>query len=155
MTVTYKGDLKMKQKISSALAASLIVGQMQGVALAENTTNVDVTKAKLSQSLESIKDNTIIDEAAEATEQISTEDGKEESALESIADPNQVGEEETEQDPAEDEKKESATEAVIDSNQTGEVEEEAKQEKEKTITYKRTGKLELDLNFSLPIKHTN
>ena len=172
----------MKQKISSALAASLIVGQMQGVALAENTTTVDVTKAKLSQSSESITGKNGIDKAVDATEQNLTEDGKKESLTETVTETSNDTKEVTEQDPVEEEKEESSTGAVTDTSNAGEeatgqeavaeekkessIEESVidsntdkaeatKQEKDNTTAYKRTGKLEVDLNFALPIKHTN
>ena len=48
----------MKRKISGALAASLIVGQFQGVAFAETSTNlenVDVNNENVSESTETIE----------------------------------------------------------------------------------------------------
>ncbi len=116
----------MKRKISSALAASLIVGQMQGIAFAENTTNlqdIDVSKENVSQSTEAATDNGNTEKSDEVKEETSIEDKKEEVSTE---------------------------ESVEETTQ-----ESIKNQTTDKSTYKQTGKLELDLNFSMPIKYTN
>ena len=110
----------MKKKISHALAASLIVGQMQGIAFAENTTNlqdIDVSKENVSQSTEAAIDNGNMEKADEVKEETSTEDKKEEVSSE---------------------------ESVEETTQ-----ESIKNQTTDKSTYKQTGKLELDLNFSM------
>ena len=116
----------MKRKISSALAASLIVGQMQGIAFGENTTNlqdIDVNKENVSQSTEAATDNGNTEKSDEVKEETSTEDKKEEVSTE---------------------------ESVEETTQ-----ESIKNQTTDKSTYNPTGKLELDLNFALPIKYTN
>ncbi len=143
----------MKRKISGALAASLIVGQMQGVAFAENTTStqdIDTNKDNVSQSTESVVDVTNTDQVEEVTQ----EDTKTEEATQEETKVEQVAQEDTKTEEAtqEETKVEEATQEETKSEQT--VQEEAQQSTTAT-PYKQVGKLELDLNFAMPIKYTN
>ena len=100
----------MKKKISSALAASLIVGQMQGVTFAENLADnhdADINKESISQETDAF--NADKDLTEELKEEVSVESLEEDTIENSITDGS---------------------------------------------NYNPKGKLELDLNFALPIKHT-
>ncbi len=100
----------MKKKISSALAVSLIVGQMQGVTFAENLTDnheVDINKESILQETDAF--NADKDLAEELKEEVSVENVEEDTIENSITD---------------------------------------------RSNYSPKGKLELDLNFTLPIKYT-
>lgn len=105
----------MKKKISSVLAASLIVGQMQGITFAENATNindVDINNESISQDVD------IIDIDKDRTEEIETYvDGE-------LKEDNSIEEETTDK---------------VNTDKDN---------------YNPKGKLELDLNFSMPIKYT-
>ena len=115
----------MKRKISSALAASLIVGQMQGLTFAESTTNVQ--DADISKNISKYEDTTknTNDENKNVTEELG----------------NQVEYDELTQDDVDNDESVISDEDIktnLDSNRSN---------------YEVKGKLELDLNFSMPIKH--
>lgn len=132
----------MKRKISGALAASLIVSQMQGVAFAENTTStqdIDTNKDDVSQSTESIVDvsNTETVQEDVKTEEITVQEDVESEVAE-------VQEEAA-----------SEEETVQEEVKVEEADQEEGQQPTTTTPYKQVGKLELDLNFAMPIKHTD
>ena len=120
----------MKRKISSALAASLIVGQMQGLTFAESTINVQ--DADITENISQYEDTTknTNDENVTGESDNTVEDDKlEEEVIESS---------ESDADNGEPVVSDEEVETNVDSN---------------TSNYEVKGKLELDLNFSMPIKH--
>lgn len=150
----------MKRKVSGALAASLLVGQFQGVALAESSTNLDNTD---------LSDENVLDLSETSADQIDeevvdSEENQEQLPDTSIQEETNV-EEETSEDMVEDipqenedqkEEEASEIEEVLE-NQVDEpsVEVEDSQTDINTVSsYQSTGKLEVDLNFAMPIKYT-
>ena len=180
----------MKRTLSGALAASLIVGQFQGVVLAETsadvTTDTDVNTGNISDSTATTPESNSQDGANQGDENITPtpEENPEEntpevevpeqdgSASEGInpdestpANPDQgeveitpTPEEGTQnpdsnlegdnsQTPEQDGSQEETT--TPDDNQTGQ------DDAVESNVYRSKGKLELDLNFALPIKHVD
>ena len=121
----------MKRKISSALAASLIVSQMQGLTFAESTNNVqdvDITK-NISQYEDTTKDTN--DENKNVTEQSqdNTEDIELDKELTSVSE-----------------------DSVVDESVVSD-EDVKNYDNSSSSNYQVKGKLELDLNFYMPIKY--
>ena len=103
----------MKKKISNALAASLIVSQMQVVTFAENATDIndaDINKENISQDNEAINPDIVLEEDIVVDEGLIEDNSKQENVI---------------------------NEDSINKS-----------------TYKLSGKLELDLNFAMPIKYS-
>lgn len=148
----------MKRKISGALAASLIVGQFQGVAFAETSAKLedfDVSNENVSESTETTpeqNDQEIIkpeDGNQVETEEMDVQEGT--NSEEEVQDVDLPEEENHEEVASEVDEQEEGSEEVtpVESDSEGnEVELVA------AVPYKSNGKLELDLNFMLPIKHT-
>lgn len=120
----------MKRKISSTLAATLITTQMQGVTFAQESIVQTNEKTVVETTID---DNTVVKEVIEDEEQP--------------------------QDKVEKEQEEQIPENELEQIQD-KLEEEEIQEEQEEITetvdenYNPTGKLELDMNFDMPIKHT-
>lgn len=114
----------MKRKISSTLAVTLIASNMQSLAFAEGNENL---KEVPKNEINIVNENTV------KSEDIKTEEVKSENV--------------ENQDTTVDESTEESTE---DTNSKEEVE----NGNTKPEVYEAKGKLELDLNFSLPIKYT-
>ena len=114
----------MKRKISTTLAATLITSQVQGIAFAQDP--IETNKEDEKSVVETAIDNNIgvKEEAAEDVQQIQEET---EEVVEDI--------EKQEQEEIKDDAKEEVSNISSDD-------------------YKVTGKLELDINFDMPIKHT-
>ncbi len=120
----------MKRKISSTLAATLITTQMQGVTFAQESIVQTNEKTVVETTID---DNTVVKEVIEDEEQPQ----------------DKVEKEQEEQIP------ENELEEVQDKLEEEEIQEE-QQEATETVdeNYNPTGKLELDMNFDMPIKHT-
>lgn len=150
----------MKRKISGALAASLIVGQFQGVAVAETTQKLD-DQEKNNENI-SNTDEVIADQVT--TEVLEDEKNKQENEQ---LDNSEEEKEDVETPVNEDENFETSETEGNEINQKDEMTDlpddlngtENKKESNESLTsivdYRVTGKLELDLNFALPIKHTD
>ena len=103
----------MKKKIFNALAASLIVSQMQVVTFAENATDIndaDINKENISQDNEAINPDIVLEEDIVVDEGLIEDNSKQENVI--------------------------------------------NEESINKSTYKLSGKLELDLNFAMPIKYS-
>ena len=154
----------MKRKISGALAASLIVGQFQGVALAETATKLD-DQEKNNENISNTDEVVSNQETPEVSEneknpqddeQTGASVDQEQENTENPVDKDEVQESiesvETEDNEVNQEEEISnlpdKAEEVID-------QEDAKESLTSTVNYQATGKLELDLNFAMPIKYTD
>lgn len=158
----------MKRKLSGALAASLLVSQVQGVAFAENTVkleSLDGNNSDTSNIVDSDPNTVPVEEQIESNHEVSNEiiEGEEVGETESNQDMmDEVRPEETESN--QDAIEEAVTEDVeIESDDAlvEQVTEEVAEDQQIATTtminsnYQNTAKLELDLNFSTPIKYVD
>ncbi|MBO5130895.1 MAG: hypothetical protein J6B61_01405, partial [Romboutsia sp.] len=125
----------MKRKISSTLAVTLIASNMQSLSFADGNENL--------QELPKNEIN-IVNENVVKSEETKSEDTK--------TDENKMEEVESEDSAKEDIKAEETTEE--DTENADSKEETVEEESTKPEVYEAKGKIELDLNFSLPIKYT-
>ena len=148
------------KKLSGALAASLIVGQLQSVVLAESPTelqDIDANNEDLSQSFDAVANES----AQKQLEDVITE----EDSSETTEQEKETSEEVIVEDDLADEELSSIEEQVQEESTLDEEENvdvtltQPEQEETKLETvgtpYIAKGKLELDLNFALPIKYTD
>lgn len=146
----------MKRKISTTLAVAVITSQIQNVAFAETIANrPDDVNGSISQTVDNSDKDTVFEEIKEDEIQ---EEGKETKKIEEI---DTSKESEVVEEVEANEETEVVGEADIneETESVEEVKEDEKSEKieekiEKTYTdiYEAKGKLELDINFSTPIK---
>ncbi|MBS5950526.1 MAG: M60 family metallopeptidase [Clostridium sp.] len=143
----------MKQKISTTLAVALIASQMQNVAYAETITNkeaIDILNGEILQSDKNNKDSNLEDKAESNNDIISTEDNADKvNDIENSENIEQASEDENVQETENIE----VTEEVKEVDEKVETETEETKETVENIDYEVTGKLELDINFSTPIKN--
>lgn len=120
----------MKRKISSTLAATLITTQMQGVTFAQESIVQTNEKTVVETTID---DNTVVKEVIEDEKQPQDEQ-------------KEVEKDQEEQIP------ENELEQIQDKLEEEEIQEEITETVDEN--YNPTGKLELDMNFDMPIKHT-
>ena len=176
----------MKRKLSGALAASIIVSQIQGVALAESPTelqDIDANKEDLTQSVDVTIDESNGNDVQGTPSNDSTEDkvdqengssddstseGDQEDSSQDSESGNQEtdlapeGDQTEDQTPSDDEENEGetgddsseSTEGSDDENTDSQPEQGETDSDTGVEAYTVKGKLELDLNFAMPIKYT-
>lgn len=128
-----------RRKISAMLAVALITSQIQNIASAETITNNQEIESVNGVVLENVDDNnsdSILNDITDTEGKVSSEDGSENSEDVNIG---------TEEDSESGDEVQNAEESAGTESGT---------EGESSTQYTVTGKLELDLNFSMPIKVT-
>ena len=145
----------MKQKISTTLAVALIASQMQNIAYAETINNkeaIDIVNGDILQNNNDNKISNLEEQDENNNDIISTEDNADK--VNDIENTEKVEESEKVQETEKIEVSEEVKE--IDEKLETDIEEE-KETVENTNNgqYEVTGKLELDINFSTPIKSDN
>ncbi len=136
-----------RRKISAMLALALITSQIQNIASAETITNNQEVESLNGVVLENVDDNnsdSILNDITDTEGEVALEEGSENSDDVNIGtEEGTVSGDESQGNQGENSEESTGTESDTDG------------QLDSSTEYKVTGKLELDINFSMPIKVTN